>query len=106
VAAVQVHLHNDMDILQQTLSVQDWYFDPVTGLPLSVEYRLPDATTALYFVPAACDFSDFPAIQGVLFSFRILSYRDGIARNTLSIMSISLNQAVASTDFDLPAVAQ
>lgn len=101
VAAIQIHLHVDTDILQQTLSVQDWYFDPVTGLPLRMEYRLPDSANALYFVPAACDFSDFRPVQGILFPFRIVSYRDGIAQNTLSFDSVSLNQAVASSDFDL-----
>jgi len=37
--AIQVHFHIETDLLQQTLSVQDWYFDQNTGLPLRVEYR-------------------------------------------------------------------
>jgi hypothetical protein len=103
-AAVQIHVHIDTDIVQQTLSVQDWYFDPVSGLPIHVEYRLPDAFNPVYFVSGAADLSDFRPVQGVMFPFRISSYRDGTLRNILTFSSISLNQPVSSTDFDLPTV--
>ncbi len=106
-AAVQVHFHVDMDIVRQTLSIQDWYFDPVTALPLRVEYRLPDASNALFFVNAAADLSDFRKVQGILFPFHILSYVDGKPRDVLTFSSVVVNQPVASTDFDVPtAVTQ
>ena len=105
--AVQVHLHVDTDVLQQTLSIQDWYFDPTTGLPLRVEYRLPDASNTLFFVNATSDFSDFRPVQGILFPFQTLSYQDGKPKNVLLISSVALNQSIVSTDFDPPvAVAQ
>jgi hypothetical protein len=106
-AAIQVHLHIDTDILQQTFSVQDWYFDPATGLPLRLEYRLPGAGIPLQFASAAVDFSDFRPVQGVLFPFHLLSYRSGFVRSTISFSSITLNGPIASSDFDPPsAVAQ
>ena len=105
--AVQIHLHIDTDIAQQTLSVQDWYFDPSTGLPLRVEYRLPDSTNPLFFVNAAADLSDYRPVQGVLFPFRILSYADSRPRDLLTLSSVVVNPPVSAADFDLPtAVSQ
>src|SRR5262249_38665118 len=34
------------DAVTQTITTEDWYFDPNTGLPLRVEYRLPDPQDA------------------------------------------------------------
>jgi hypothetical protein len=106
-AAIQVHIHIDTDIVQQTLSVQDWFFDPVTRLPLRVEYRIPDTTNVLFFLKAAADFSDFRSVHGILFPFRLVSYVDGKPRDMLTFSTLAVNQPVASADFDLPAaVAQ
>ncbi|HET7108346.1 MAG TPA: hypothetical protein VFI38_16150 [Candidatus Acidoferrum sp.] len=100
-AAIQVRLHIDTDIVQQTLSVQDWYFDSLTHLPVRIEYRIPDTTNALFFLHAAADFSDFRPVQGVLFPFHLLAYVDSKPRDVLTFSSITVNQPIASADFDL-----
>lgn len=106
-AAIHIQFHIDTDIVQQTLSIQDWYFDPATALPLRVEYRIPDTSNPSLFISAAADFSDFRPVQGVLFPFRIVAYQEGNSKNVMTITSVSVNQPLASTDFDLPtAVAQ
>jgi len=106
-AAIQIHFHIDTDIVQQTLSIQDWYFDPSTGLPLRVEYRIPDTFNPTIFIGASADFSDFRPVQGILFPFHLVSYVDGKPRDVLTFSTLTLNQPVASADFDLPtAVAQ
>jgi hypothetical protein len=105
--AIQIHFYVDTDIVQQTLSVQDWYFDPATGLPLRVEYRIPDTSNPTIFISAAADFSDFRPIKGVLFPFHILAYQDGKPQNLLAVTSVAINQSISSSDFDAPtAVAQ
>ncbi len=106
-AAIQIHFHIDTDIVQQTLSVQDWYFDSSTGLPLRVEYRIPDTANPTMFIGAAADFSDFRPVQGVLFPFRIQAYQDGKPQAVLTMTSVAINQPISSSDFDAPtAVAQ
>jgi len=106
-ATIHIQFHIDTDIVQQTLSVQDWYFDPSTTLPLRVEYRIPDSSDPLLFISAAADFSDFRPVQGVLFPFRIASFEDGKPQNVLALTSVVINQSVSSSEFDkLTAVAQ
>jgi hypothetical protein len=102
--AVKIHVHNDSDAIQQALSIQDWYFDATSGLPLRVEYRLHDAGNALYYMSAAVEFSDFRMVQGVVFPFQVSSFLDGTLRGTLTLSSFTLNPTVASSDFDIPTV--
>jgi hypothetical protein len=106
-AAIHIQFHVDTNIVTQTLSIQDWYFDPATGMPLRIEYRIPDTSNPSLFISAAADFSDFRPVQGVLFPFRVVAYQEGNSKNVMTITSVSVNQPLASTDFDLPtAVAQ
>jgi hypothetical protein len=106
-AAIQVHFHIDTDIVQQTLSIQDWYFDPATSLPIRVEYRIPDTSNPTIFISAAADFSDFRPVQGVLFPFRLLAYQDARPQAVLTLTSVAVNQPISSSDFDVTvAVAQ
>jgi hypothetical protein len=106
-AAVQIHLHLDTDRFSQTLAAQDWYFDPASGLPLRVEYRVPDTEDPMKFINAAASFSDFRSVQGVLTPFRIQTYEDAHVRHILILSSVTFNQPTPSSDFDLPpAVAQ
>jgi len=106
-AAIQIHFHIDTDVVQQTLSIQDWYFDSATALPLRVEYRIPDTSNPTIFIGAAADFSDFRPVQGVLFPYRVTAYQDDKALAALTLTLVAVNQAISSSDFDLPpAVAQ
>jgi len=100
--AVHIHLHIDTDLLQLTSSVQDWYFDPNTALPLRVEYRIPDTHLAFKYATIDADFSDYRAAQGSLIPFHIATSEDGNPRNTFSIASVSINSPVSTSDFDLP----
>ena len=100
---VQIHLHIDTDMLQKSLSVQDWYFDPATGLPLRMEYRVPDANLPDKFAIADADFSDFRVVQGLAIPFEILVTEDGSLRNILTLSSVAINPAVSTADFDLPS---
>jgi hypothetical protein len=104
-AAIKIHLHIDTDIVSKIIGRQDWYFDPGSGLPIRVEYRVPDTTNPAYYVTAAADFSNYQPIQGVTFPMRILATQDGSLRNVLTISSLTVNPPVASSDFDLPTAS-
>ncbi|NDQ55761.1 MAG: hypothetical protein GZ088_01660 [Acidipila sp.] len=100
--AIQVHLTIDTDPLNSTLGVQEWFFDPVSGLPLRVEYRLPDTFDAREFMKAALDFSNFQIVQGLVVPFTMTAYERGTPRTIATISSLTLNPSVSPGDFDLP----
>jgi len=101
-SALHVHIEDDSDPDRQTLSVQDWYFDPSSGLPLRVEYRVPDTTNASMFTNVAVQLSDFRVVQGITAPFQIAGYVEGKPQNLLLIGSVVFNHTVSSSDFDLP----
>lgn len=100
--AIRIHMHIDSDLVQQTLSVQDWYFDASSGLPLRVEYRVPDTDSVLNFSSVAAQLSDFRVVQGITTPFHIAASLDGKPHSVLSVSSVSYNKSVLSSDFDLP----
>ncbi|HWZ99245.1 MAG TPA: hypothetical protein VN025_15920 [Candidatus Dormibacteraeota bacterium] len=101
--AVQIHFHDDSDLVQQVMSVQDWYFDQTSGLPVRVEYRVPSTPTGLQFIQVTSDFSSFQTVQGIAIPFHIVSSADGRVERDMTITSVKINQPLSSTDFDLPA---
>jgi hypothetical protein len=106
-AATQVHLEVDTDRISQIMSPQEWFFDATSGLPVRIEYRVPDNQNSLKFVNGAVELSDYRIVQGVLVPYRLQVYEDGKPLMVITISSVVFNQAIPSTDFDLPtAVAQ
>jgi hypothetical protein len=104
--AIRVHFTIDSDIVQETLGVEDWFFDPASGLPLRIEYRVPDTFDALKFVPAAAEYSNFQTVQGVAVPFRIIGYEDGSPRSIVTVSSVTINSQIVSSDFDLAGGGQ
>jgi hypothetical protein len=103
----QLHLELDSDRISQIMSPQEWYFDTGTGLPLRVEYRVPDNQTFWKFVNGAVELSDYRKVQGVLVPYRLVVFEEGQPLMSITISSVVFNQPIPSTDFDLPtAVAQ
>lgn len=94
-----------MDVLQQTWSVQDWYFDPNTLLPLQVDYRIPDTHLPLKFATYTAEFSNYKVAQGLTLPLLLVISEDGNPQNVATITDISINPPVSSSDFDLPAGA-
>jgi hypothetical protein len=99
--AIQIHLHIDTDLLHQTSSVQDWYFDKNTSLPLRVEYRVLDTHLSFKYATIDADYSDYRAAQGSVIPFRIATTEDGTPRNIVTLTAVSINPPVSTSDFDL-----
>lgn len=86
-----------------SVSPQVWFLDVSTGLPLRVEYRIPEISDALNYLTGAIEFSDFRNVSGVVVPFRITTYTEGDWESTITINSIALNTGISPLEFDAPA---
>ena len=102
-SVLHVHISNDADGITQSLSAQEWYFDP-SGLPLRVDCRVPDPFNALNSLLGTKDFANYKQFSGVLVPTTITSSLNGRALSIASVNSVQLNPAVADSIFDLTQV--
>jgi hypothetical protein len=102
VSTVHVHLSNDADGVIQSLTSQEWYFDPTSGLPLRVEYCVPDSLNALHCLPGTRDFANYQATGGFLLPLQITNSLNGNPVSITTITSVQFNVAVTASEFDLP----
>jgi hypothetical protein len=102
VSAVHIHISNDADGIIQTLTSQEWYFDPTSGLPLRVEYCAPDSLNALHCFRGARDFANYQATGGFLLPLQITNSFNGNPVSITTITSVEFNVAVTPSEFDLP----
>ena len=100
--ALQIKVHSDTDFITQITSVQTWYFDPITGLPLRIEYRVPDNSMPHKFAVFTADFSDFRTVQGLAVPFKIAIAEDGTPESIITLSSVAINSPISTADFDLP----
>lgn len=101
--AAHVRISLEIDEVTAVTTVQDWYFEPVSGLPLRVEYRLPSNANALSFLKAAVDFSDFRMVSGVAVPFQIVFYEDGVKVSVAKLSSVAFNSGLSPSEFTAPA---
>lgn len=90
------------DDVSMAQTPQDWYFDPNTGLPLRVEYRVADGSDALQFTTASADFSNYQAVTGILVPLAISNSESGAAVTTATLDPVQWNYPVGGSDFTLP----
>jgi hypothetical protein len=100
--AVHVQTSLNTHPLIAKLSAQDWYFDPASGLPLRVEYRLVSANDISSYETAAMEFANFQAVSGVLIPFRLAEYGPNGERDVVTLNSVDVNTGLGPSDFILP----
>jgi hypothetical protein len=83
------------------ITLQTWYIEASTGLPLRVEYRLPEATSITDWQEAATEFSDYKEVGGLLVPFSMTYYLDGVALETISVNAVDFNVGLDPSEFDL-----
>ncbi|MBI3662083.1 MAG: hypothetical protein HY234_03410 [Acidobacteria bacterium] len=98
-----VRISLEIDEVTSVTTVQDWYFDPASGLPLRVEYRLPANSNALSFLNAAVEFSDFRMVSGVAVPFQIMLYEEGQKVGVAKLNSVVFNAGLSPSEFHTPA---
>jgi hypothetical protein len=104
-SAVHIQTADNSDSVGQLVTPQDWYFDPTTGLPLSVQYRIPSAGSAQNWQPGSISFANFQPVNGVLVPFQ-LTIQEGPAAVppvVATISSVTLNAPISSTQCVAPA---
>jgi hypothetical protein len=103
IAARHVHISDDRDQVTQAVTPQEWYFDPTSGLPLRVEYRIPDLLDPLSSIKGARDFANYRQLGGFLVPTQTTSSVDGEPVCVTTISSVILNVPVNESEFDLNA---
>ncbi|MCU1307403.1 MAG: hypothetical protein JWN45_2098 [Acidobacteriaceae bacterium] len=106
ITANHVLVSLDTDVVTQAVTPEDWYFDSGSGLPLRVEFRLPNPLNATDYTKAAADFANYQTAGGVLTPLLIANTEDGIINSTVTINSVQWNYAVGASDFMLTGSAQ
>lgn len=103
-SAVHIQTADNSDSVGQLVTPQDWYFDATTGLPLSVQYRIPSAGNAQNWQPGSISFANFQTVNGVLVPFQ-LTIQEGPPAPPIvaTISSVAFNAAIASTQCVAPA---
>ena len=90
------------DPVSQAQTPEDWYFDPSSGLPLRVEFRLADAMDALQYTTGAADLANYQSVGGVLTPLLITNTENSVIVSTATITPVQWNYPVSASDFTLP----
>jgi len=100
-SVVQVHASDDSDPMGTLVTPQEWYFDPISFLPLRVQYREPANENAAKYDTATYDMSQFALVNAVLVPYTI-SYSDDSMKEVFSISTVTFNSGVPQSVFDPP----
>jgi hypothetical protein len=87
-------------------TLQTWYFDSVSGLPVRVEYRVPDCDDVRHFLAASAEVSNYKSMSSVYFPLQANITIAGHPSGTITISSIAINGPIQGSDFDNPGAAQ
>jgi hypothetical protein len=104
--ALQVRTFSNADPLFTVATTEDWYFDPVTGLPVTVAFCMPNRNDANDCVAGSMDFSDYREFSGILVPFALVIAQEGSPTSVASVTSIVFNVGLSSSEFDLQAGGQ
>src|SRR5271169_493980 len=66
VAAVQIHVSDDSDVVGSLVTPHEWYFDATKFLPLQVQFRLPPNENAADYLTGTLDFWQLQPVNGLL----------------------------------------
>ncbi len=100
--AVQVHISDDSDALGTLVTPQEWYFDPVSFLPLEVQFRQPSNENAADYTNAVFAFAPFAAVSGILVPTTITYSQDNAPNMMITIGSVTLDSGVSQNVFNPP----
>jgi hypothetical protein len=99
---VQVHISDDSDAMGTLVTPQEWYFDPVSFLPVEVQFREPPNENPSEYVNATFVFSPFVSVSGVLVPSTIAFAQNGLPNMTITVGSVTFNSGVSQNVFNPP----
>lgn len=97
-----VHTSRNTNAVTAAVTPQEWFFDVHTGLPIRVEYRLPEETDATRTSPASVGFRDYRPEHGMMLPHLLDSFVDGQTQATAHITSFSFDTGLDATEFEAP----
>jgi hypothetical protein len=100
--AIQVHISDDSDKAGTLVTPQEWYFDPVSFLPLQVQFRQPSNENAANYLNATFNLSQFTPFNGVLVPSTISYSQNNVANEVIAIGTVTFNTGVPPQVFDPP----
>ncbi len=86
----------------QSLSVMDFYLDPVSALPLSIGFNLHPDTNMSANIPVTVNFSTYTAVNGAQIPFHFQWMINGEVTLDVSVTSAALNTGLPDSIFTLP----
>lgn len=98
VDAIHIQTLDDSDAIGQVYTLQDWYFDPTSGIPLRVEFQIPVDQKPQDSVQAAINFSNFQAVSGILVPLQ-LNITEGPSSCTSTVTSVVFNANISPSEF-------
>jgi hypothetical protein len=87
------------DPIASALSLQDWYLDPVSGLPLRVDYRIVNSADLLNPGIVSMQFASFQSTSGILVPFRLTEIGLAGEQDIVTITSVTFNSGLSSSEF-------
>ena len=104
-AAMHIQSALNSDPILSALSLEDWYFDPASGLPLGVAYRIADKPDLLNPGTVSVQFADFRQVSGFLTPFRLTEMGLAGEKDVVNITSATFNSSLSPSEFLAPAGA-
>ena len=101
-SAIHIQSALTTDQIASALSLQDWYFDPSSGLPLRVDYRIVNSPDLLNSGIVSMQFASFQSVSGILVPFRLIETGLTGEQDVVTITSVTLNSGLSPSEF-LPA---
>lgn len=100
--AIHIHTCDDTDFTSSLVTPQEWYFDTTSGLPVRVEYKLPQNTDVQHGLPLSIDFANFKAAGGILVPYQ-LTMNEGPIVEIAIVNSVALNTGLSPSAFAAPS---
>ena len=99
----QVKIVDESTDLLKAISKQTWSFDTTSGLPVGVDYLVPDRLHARKTAPASYKFADYRSVSGIAIPFEIANFLDSHLLTTFKLISLQTNTNCNPEDFALSA---
>jgi hypothetical protein len=99
--AIHIHAADNSDATGQLVTPQEWYFDPVSFLPMRVEYNIVDERNARALTPGSQEFSNYQVTSGVVLPYQI-KIQLGPEVLLVNVSSLSINSGLPASTFDPP----
>jgi hypothetical protein len=90
----------------QTVTRQDWYFDPVTFLPYRIDYVTADDTDPSVTTKCSYTFSGYKSVLGVMVPVAIAAHSEDSPDMLMQIDSLEVNTGLTDSDFVLAGGGQ